>query len=268
MDEGHAKQILEAVNTIQAQLHILEHAASIAWSTHGGQHWYTGTANRHEVKNSFNLASLTKLTGHLEDHIDDDAPVSAMRAPAQVQHNAVQWGYPPTGWLTEAVNGSATCAGTIGPNTLVVQPETIDLDIEPSIVLANTDHGREMFQENMDNWFDFEAAALEDITLPNYGPSVTQGLDFNSTQVVSAGSPGVPVRMESRERGSGPIRRNFHCPHCMKSYSRRSDRDRHALSHNPNALRYSCPAVGCNRIGMDGFLRKDKLAQHRSHMGH
>jgi hypothetical protein len=39
--------------------------------------------------------------------------------------------------------------------------------------------------------------------------------------------------------------------------------------HDANAPRYSCPFETCDRKGNDkGFLRLDKLAQHRKAMNH
>jgi hypothetical protein len=58
------------------------------------------------------------------------------------------------------------------------------------------------------------------------------------------------------------------CQSCMKTFRRSSDRDRHALSHNPNAPRYSCSFQGCSRVGRRGFLRRDKLTQHQARMRH
>jgi hypothetical protein len=70
----------------------------------------------------------------------------------------------------------------------------------------------------------------------------------------AAASAAFPVRSAQR----------YTCPHCMKTFSRRSDRDRHALSHDPNAPRYTCPAHHCARV----FPRKDKLADHRRRLRH
>jgi hypothetical protein len=58
--------------------------------------------------------------------------------------------------------------------------------------------------------------------------------------------------------------RRYTCSRCIKTFSRRSDRDRHALSHDPNAPRYTCPAHHCARV----FPRKDKLADHRRRLRH
>jgi hypothetical protein len=60
----------------------------------------------------------------------------------------------------------------------------------------------------------------------------------------------------------------YQCSNCGKSYARRGDRDRHTRTHNPNARRYSCPHPGCNRVGLNGFLRKDKFMEHRTRNNH
>jgi hypothetical protein len=81
--------------------------------------------------------------------------------------------------------------------------------------------------------------------------------------------PIILVPPERRQQANpGPARGNFPCQHCMKSFTRTADRDRHARGHDPNAIRYSCPALGCDRAGDNGFLRKDKLKKHRAEQGH
>lgn len=63
-------------------------------------------------------------------------------------------------------------------------------------------------------------------------------------------------------------RARHHCRHCAKTFSRSSDRDRHALKHDPTARRFPCSFPGCRYVGRQGFLRKDKLTQHQTHMRH
>ena len=67
---------------------------------------------------------------------------------------------------------------------------------------------------------------------------------------------------------NAPVRRRFQCTQCTKSYLRRGDRDRHARIHDPNAVRFPCPAHGCNRSGNMAFFRQDKLAEHRFKKNH
>jgi uncharacterized Zn-finger protein len=56
----------------------------------------------------------------------------------------------------------------------------------------------------------------------------------------------------------------YPCSGCMRTFSRKADRDRHARSHNPNSLRFSCPSLHCSRE----FPRNDKLMEHRRRMRH
>ncbi|PMD43920.1 hypothetical protein L207DRAFT_267390 [Hyaloscypha variabilis F] len=48
---------------------------------------------------------------------------------------------------------------------------------------------------------------------------------------------------------------------CTKSYKRRSDLQRHQLSHSPSKD-YACRFGLCPRAGRNGFKRKDHLKQH------
>jgi hypothetical protein len=65
-----------------------------------------------------------------------------------------------------------------------------------------------------------------------------------------------------------PASSRYQCSNCTKSYTRRGELVRHQRIHNPNAPRYPCPYTGCDRIGTRGFLRSDKLIEHRRHRGH
>jgi uncharacterized Zn-finger protein len=62
--------------------------------------------------------------------------------------------------------------------------------------------------------------------------------------------------------------RRYACEFCNKSYTRPADLRRHIPEHNPNAIRYSCPFEHCNRKGRKGFVRADKLKEHRRSTGH
>ncbi|KAK0729471.1 hypothetical protein B0H67DRAFT_558890 [Lasiosphaeris hirsuta] len=57
-------------------------------------------------------------------------------------------------------------------------------------------------------------------------------------------------------------------PGCTRSYKRRADLDRHMRKHDANAPRYPCPSPDCSRKGGNGFVRKDKLMEHRRRLGH
>ena len=51
-------------------------------------------------------------------------------------------------------------------------------------------------------------------------------------------------------------------PTCSKSFTRRTDMVRHARKHNFSAQKFPCTAAGCQYVGNQGFLRKDKLRDH------
>ncbi|CAG8949967.1 hypothetical protein HYFRA_00004299 [Hymenoscyphus fraxineus] len=51
----------------------------------------------------------------------------------------------------------------------------------------------------------------------------------------------------------------FNCTGCMKTFSRKGDRDRHALVHAPGPRGYPCTAAGCSK----SYYRMDKLRVHQ-----
>ena len=52
-------------------------------------------------------------------------------------------------------------------------------------------------------------------------------------------------------------------PGCAKDFKRRPDMIRHYKQvHDRQGPKLSCPWVGCNRFGANGFARKDKLRDH------
>lgn len=65
-----------------------------------------------------------------------------------------------------------------------------------------------------------------------------------------------------------PLHLHYPCLYCGRVFRRPGDRDRHARKHNPNVQRYYCTYLGCRFSGMNGFLRKDKLREHRARHGH
>ena len=105
---------------------------------------------------------------------------------------------------------------------------------------------------------DRDATSTQDLDVLN-GPGLEQGIFLrpNPANVLP------PFSTASAAAG-GSTSRNFQCPNCTKAFSRRSDCNRHLLSHNPNATRYSCSSPTCNRQ----FLRKDKLIDHQRRMRH
>ncbi|KAF8856738.1 hypothetical protein BDZ45DRAFT_675234 [Acephala macrosclerotiorum] len=132
------------------------------------------------------------------------------------------------------------------------------------------------------NIFDFEFQEYFDLTEASLPPAIN--VEEQETVLYSTSSPALEINGDTPCKPSDAsrvqdaaftivppaniIQRRFHCQHCMMTFRRPSDRDRHALAHNPNAPRFSCTYPGCTRVGRRGFLRKDKLTQHQVHMNH
>ena len=58
--------------------------------------------------------------------------------------------------------------------------------------------------------------------------------------------------------------RRYHCQHpgCNKSVTRHCDLNRHMRTHRAGVKEFDCPDAGCNRKGVNGFPRKDKMLDH------
>jgi predicted RNA-binding Zn-ribbon protein involved in translation (DUF1610 family) len=129
---------------------------------------------------------------------------------------------------------------------------------------ANAGHANN--DEIGEDLFDFNAASMAQDFDINTGSNpfvVEQG------NVADPNIPATPSCGPSRSAAAAaPMQPAYQCPNCGKSYTRRGDRDRHARTHNPNARRYSCLHQGCNRAGLNGFLRKDKFMEHRTRNNH
>lgn len=50
---------------------------------------------------------------------------------------------------------------------------------------------------------------------------------------------------------------------CGLGFKRWADLPRHEMTHLPDAPRLDCPEIGCQYKGRMGFLRDDKLTDHR-----
>lgn len=126
-------------------------------------------------------------------------------------------------------------------------------------------------KNDLQDLFDFNAASLPlAFDVPGMTTSVAESATENRSNLPptlpSISQPAFDLTVVVPTVSGTQARHR--CQSCMKTFRRASDRDRHALSHNPNALRYACPFPGCNRVGRNGFLRRDKLTQHQSHMRH
>ena len=56
----------------------------------------------------------------------------------------------------------------------------------------------------------------------------------------------------------------FHChaPDCKAAFNSMTDLKRHSAMHCTNPVMHSCEKPGCDRVGDNGFARKDKLRDH------
>ena len=56
----------------------------------------------------------------------------------------------------------------------------------------------------------------------------------------------------------------FHChaPDCKAAFKSMADLKRHSAMHCTNPVMHSCEKPGCDRVGDNGFTRKDKLRDH------
>ena len=56
----------------------------------------------------------------------------------------------------------------------------------------------------------------------------------------------------------------FRCdaPDCKAAFNSMADLKRHSAMHCTNPVMYSCDRPGCDRVGDNGFTRKDKLRDH------
>ncbi|KAH9225056.1 hypothetical protein DL95DRAFT_517164 [Leptodontidium sp. 2 PMI_412] len=56
---------------------------------------------------------------------------------------------------------------------------------------------------------------------------------------------------------------------CDKTFRRKADRDRHSRIHDMTSIPlFPCTYQGCDRIGLRGYKRSDKLKEHRVKRGH
>jgi len=123
--------------------------------------------------------------------------------------------------------------------------------------------------------FDFDAASLESLQkgFDAHEEETASVVDTLATSLSNIGSmlPGASKARSRHSMGSSAVNRlerRHSCPSCMQTFHRRSDRDRHALVHNPDAPRHDCSFPGCDRVGRNGFLRQDKLTQHQAYKRH
>lgn len=78
----------------------------------------------------------------------------------------------------------------------------------------------------------------------------------------AASTPIRPPRPQTPATGTPAPPGNV-CATCGKTFKRAPDMQRHAKKHDPGAQRFDCLAAGCPYTGARGFLRPDKLADHR-----
>lgn len=61
-----------------------------------------------------------------------------------------------------------------------------------------------------------------------------------------------------------PFTNKFHCqfPSCHKTFARPGDLERHTRIHQAGPKEFDCPDAACERKGVNGFTRKDKMLDH------
>ena len=112
--------------------------------------------------------------------------------------------------------------------------------------------------------FDTGANAVNNI------PGAIQGDVDNSAMVIT---PNITAPSSSTTEGARTSRARLYLCNgsmqCHKTFARRADRDRHALTHDKTSIRtLSCPFPGCDRVGISGFWRPDKFNEHRTKLRH
>ncbi|PMD49013.1 hypothetical protein L207DRAFT_575656 [Hyaloscypha variabilis F] len=160
-----------------------------------------------------------------------------------------------------STNGCVTQALMLDQDTL------LEDHLQPGVLPEDN------FVSGFQDIFDFHAASLE--SLPEEC-DVQYGMETSTADIVTESmskiAPTLPIISEAKStsRTSTVNRAEYrhHCPSCMRPFHRRSDRNRHALIHNPSAPRYNCSFPGCDRVGSNGFLRRDKLTQHQAYKRH
>lgn len=157
--------------------------------------------------------------------------------------------------------------GVLGSESFLVDQDTLSEDyLQLDALLGNNcDSG---FQDV----FDFNAASLPQGSDVDDGVATAAGMAAENEPTINPTLPSIPKAMSDPDVGTlvanSVQSRRHHCPSCMRTFRRRSDRNRHTLVHNPNAPRYGCSFPGCDRVGNRGFLRKDKLTQHQDYRRH
>lgn len=159
------------------------------------------------------------------------------------------------------------------PGTLGLQPERPAMDVTNNLLLLNpspvqVDDHSDLYRalglipSDMNPFNDSDAAAIAPITSNVSAPHNVPSIAVPNAVVANPTAPRAQGRRLNRVRGTIP------CAHCMKTFGRTSDLDRHLRVHDANAVRYACQAPGCDKVGNNGYLRPDLLKRHRVKMGH
>ncbi|KAE9376433.1 hypothetical protein N431DRAFT_435763 [Stipitochalara longipes BDJ] len=192
----------------------------------------------------------------------------------------------PGGWeVSSADDLHANTMYQPSQNPLGRAPSTIDM-MGPEVFMPDQDTLPEdhlqldaHLENNFESWFqdifDVNAASIE--SLPENFDAYdgeTTSVGATAAENMSNITPTLPSVSEATSHltvGTSAVNRiehRHHCPSCIQTFGRRSDRNRHAMVHNPVAPRYDCSFPGCDRVGRHGFLRRDKLTQHQAYRRH
>lgn len=127
---------------------------------------------------------------------------------------------------------------------------------DPSTVSQGmySDHNSLGGEASLFNNFDFG-----DIGYDNDMTGVGSQLDFTSVLAPTAKNVDVPASFTTSNVTNNTSSQNV-C--CGKTFTRPSDRIRHAKKHAPDGRVYRCTFPGCRYSGERAFYRKDKLDSH------
>lgn len=143
----------------------------------------------------------------------------------------------------------------LGHNNLAMRNHNSS-GFDPSTVSQGiySDHNGLRGEVALFNNFDFGEVGFD-----NDMNGVGSQLDFTSVLAPTAKNVDVPASFTTSNVTNNTSSQNV-C--CGKTFTRPSDRTRHARKHAPDGRVYHCTFPGCRYSGERGFYRKDKLDSH------
>lgn len=127
----------------------------------------------------------------------------------------------------------------------------------------------------MNDGFDVDAASMLSGAADDMGhdmPDASQVYGSHSDTIAASYSPAAASSALSSAPGArvgGHRCRGWGSIRCDKTFRRKADRDRHSRIHDMTSIPpFPCTYQGCDRIGLRGYKRSDKLKEHRVKRGH